>query len=52
MADRKALKLVGILFGIVMLAVTVVMLCVVKGHADGRYQFESTRAAILPPAQG
>jgi hypothetical protein len=51
MADRKALKFVGVLFAIVMLAVTAIMLCMVKGHADGRYRLEGARTAIAWPAE-
>jgi hypothetical protein len=41
MADRTGLKIVGILFATVTLAVTLATWTVVKGYADGVYSFEN-----------
>lgn len=41
MADRGALKLVGIIFASITLAVMVTTTVVVKGYADGVYSLES-----------
>ncbi|YBW40477.1 hypothetical protein ACMYR2_3010 [Nitrobacter sp. TKz-YC01] len=45
MADRTGLKIVGVLFATVMLAVTLATWTVVKGYADGVYSFESAAVA-------
>ncbi|GIQ74880.1 hypothetical protein BraRD5C2_33210 [Bradyrhizobium sp. RD5-C2] len=42
MADRSALKLVGIIFATVTVVVMVATGMVVKGFADGNYSFETT----------
>jgi hypothetical protein len=41
MADRNALKVVGLLFASVTLAVMLTTALVVKGHADGRYKLDN-----------
>jgi hypothetical protein len=41
MADRTGLKIVGILFATVTLAVTVATWTVVKGYSDGVYSLEN-----------
>lgn len=40
MADRNGLKLVGLIFATVTLAVMLTAAMVVKGYADGAYRFE------------
>jgi hypothetical protein len=42
MADRSALKLVGLIFATVTLVVILATGLVVKGFADGQYSFETT----------
>ncbi|MDH6688673.1 hypothetical protein ABIF38_003278 [Bradyrhizobium japonicum] len=42
MADRSALKLVGIIFATVTVVVMLATGMVVKGFADGNYSFETT----------
>jgi len=42
MADRSALKLVGLIFATVTLVVMLATGMVVKGFADGDYAFETT----------
>ncbi len=42
MADRSALKLVGLIFATVTLVVMLATGLVVKGFADGNYSFETT----------
>lgn len=42
MADRGALKLVGLIFATVTLVVMLATGMVVKGFADGDYSFETT----------
>ncbi|WP_041345100.1 hypothetical protein [Nitrobacter winogradskyi] len=49
MADRTGLKIVGVLFATVMLAVTLATWTVVKGYADGVYSFESAAVARIAP---
>jgi hypothetical protein len=41
MADRTGLKIVGIVFATVTLAVTVATWTVVKGYADGVYSLDN-----------
>lgn len=41
MADHTGLKLVGLLFASVTLAVMLTAAMMVKGHADGRYIFDA-----------
>jgi hypothetical protein len=40
MADRSGLKLVGLIFATVTLAVMVTAVLVVKGYAEGSYRLE------------
>jgi hypothetical protein len=47
MADRTGLKIVGILFATVTLAVTAATWAVVKGYADGVYSLENATAAQI-----
>jgi hypothetical protein len=47
MADRRGLKLVGLLFATVTLAVMLVTCVVVTSHAGGAYSLESPRAEVL-----
>ena len=47
MADRAGLKIVGILFATVTLAVTVATWTVVKGYADGVYSLENAAATHI-----
>jgi hypothetical protein len=47
MADRTGLKIVGILFATVTLAVTLATWTVVKGYADGVYSFETSGTADI-----
>lgn len=42
MADRSSLKLVGVIFASVTLAVMLVTGMVVKGYADGAFSLETT----------
>lgn len=49
MADRNALKFVGILFGCITLAVAVTAVLVVKGHADGHYRLEGAKTVTVAP---
>jgi hypothetical protein len=42
MADRGALKLVGLIFASITIAVMLTTTMVVKGYADGVYSLEST----------
>ena len=42
MADRSALKLVGVIFATVTLVVMLATGMVVKGFADGDYSFDTT----------
>jgi hypothetical protein len=42
MADRFALKLVGIIFASVTIAVVLATTMLVKGYADGAYSLENT----------
>ncbi|KIZ35618.1 MULTISPECIES: hypothetical protein [Rhodopseudomonas] len=44
MADNTGLKLVGLVFASVTLAVMITTCMVVKGYADGAYSFESAPA--------
>jgi len=45
MADRGALKLVGLVFATVTVAVMLTAAMVVKGYADGSYTLEPTVVA-------
>jgi hypothetical protein len=45
MADRTGLKIVGVLFATVTLAVTLATWTVVKGYADGVYSLENAATA-------
>jgi hypothetical protein len=47
MADRTGLKIVGILFATVTLAVTLATWTVVKGYADGVYSLETAGTAHI-----
>jgi hypothetical protein len=46
MADRNGLRLIGILFATVTLAVMSTSVLVVKGHADGNYLIENSAASM------
>ncbi|ETR78446.1 signal peptide protein [Afipia sp. P52-10] len=45
MADHKALKVVGLLFASITIAVMLTTALVVKGHADGHYSLEASELA-------
>jgi hypothetical protein len=47
MADRTGLKIVGIIFATVTLAVTLATWTVVKGYADGVYSLENSAPARM-----
>ncbi|MBN9146736.1 MULTISPECIES: hypothetical protein [unclassified Nitrobacter] len=47
MADRTGLKIVGIIFATVTLAVTLATWTVVKGYADGVYSLENSAPAHM-----
>jgi hypothetical protein len=47
MADRNGLRLIGILFATVTVAVMSTTILVVKVHANGNYAFENS-AALMP----
>lgn len=49
MADRTGLKIVGVLFATVMLAVTLATWTVVKRYADGVYSLENIAVARIAP---
>jgi len=44
MVDRSSLKLVGLIFASIMIAVMLTTTMVVKGYADGVYTLEKTSA--------
>ena len=44
MADRNGLKVVGLLFASITLAVMLTTALGVKGHADGQYSLEASAA--------
>lgn len=46
MADRNALKVVGLLFASVTLAVMLTTALVVKGHADGQYALDNVAIEV------
>jgi hypothetical protein len=46
MADRGALKLVGIIFASITFAVMLTTTMVVKGYADGVYQLDAVPAPV------
>lgn len=46
MADRSSLKLVGLIFASVTLAVMLVTGMVVKGYADGALSLETTTVVV------
>ena len=48
MADRAGLKIVGLLFASVMLAVTLATWSVVKRYSDGVYSLDSVAVAHIP----
>jgi nitrous oxidase accessory protein NosD len=47
MADRTALKLVGLVFGLTAIAVMVAAAIMIKAHADGRYRLEGAGSIII-----
>ena len=51
MADRGALKLVGLIFASVTFAVMLTTTMIVKGYADGIYSLDTAPAAIESAAR-
>jgi hypothetical protein len=49
MTDRTGLKIVGVLFASVTLAVALATWTVVKGYADGVYSLENAAVARIAP---
>jgi hypothetical protein len=48
MADRTGLKMVGLFFATVMLAVTLTTWTVVKRYSDGIYSLDNVAVAHIP----